>query len=185
MQLRDFGSNRLQRLFILVLFTMCLSVQAAEKTLHAASGASEVMMGKIDYALPDNLGTLTLQLPMHWVGARADGVEVLWIDQNGGPFKDNVTLTIRGGNKVADSNELLNKAMSSIVNSVEHSTRSHIQETQDRRLISFERTVSGQEITQTILVIYTESAEKSYLLTLNHSRQVNADPIDLSQVRIN
>ncbi|MFK7888875.1 MAG: hypothetical protein AB8B87_09500, partial [Granulosicoccus sp.] len=95
-----------------------------------------------------------------------------------------VTLTIRDGSKVANSDKLLDRMITAMVQGVEPSTVSSVEKTQGRRMVSFERTVGGQEIIQTSLTIYAESAEKSYLLTLNHSRPLDADPIDLREVSI-
>ena len=85
---------------------------------------------------------------------------------------------------MSNPDELLDRTVIAMIRGLEHSSVSNVEKTQARRLVSFERTVGGQEIIQTGLVIYAESAEKSYLLTLNHSRPLNADSIDLRQVEI-
>lgn len=184
MQFQVFSAGSLQRFLLLGLFIMNASLQASAAQNDTASRASELAMGNVEYELPHELGVLTMQLPLHWVGGRADGVEALWIDQDGSPFKDNVTLTIRDGSKVANSDKLLDRMITAMVQGVEPSTVSSVEKTQGRRMVSFERTVGGQEIIQTSLTIYAESAEKSYLLTLNHSRPLDADPIDLREVSI-
>ena len=184
MRLQVFSAGSLQRFLLIGLLIMNASLQAATVQNETVSETGDVMTGQIEYELPHQLGVLTMQLPLHWVGGRADGVEALWIDQHGSPFKDNVTLTIRDGNKVSNPDELLDRTVIAMIRGLEHSSVSNVEKTQARRLVSFERTVGGQEIIQTGLVIYAESAEKSYLLTLNHSRPLNADSIDLRQVEI-
>ena len=164
---------------------MSVSAHASDLPSNTASEANEVVMGKIEYELPDKLGTLTLPIPLHWVGARADGVEVLWVDQDASPFKANVTFSIRDRDKVSSPDAYLDAYIDALIKNVPHSSVSDIEETQGRRSLSFERpTDEGQEIRQTALVIYTESTSKSYLLTLTLSRPVNVEPVDLDQARI-
>ena len=163
---------------------MTASIQASTTQNETAAGSGDVVMGKVEYELPHELGVLSMQLPLHWVGGRADRVEALWIDQNGKPFKDNVTLTVRDGSKVEYPEEFLDRAIVATISTVDSSTVSNRKKTSTRRLISFKRTVGGQEILQTRLFIYTESADKSYLLMLDHSRLLDGDPVDFSQVKI-
>lgn len=143
-------------------------------------------MGKVEYKLPEDLGTLTFGLPSHWVGARADGVDAVWIDQKASPFKDNVTLKIRPVTKVDDGEQLLDVYIEKLINSLdEASPKSDAAKTPGRRSITFDNSISGHDLTQQVSVLYTESAEKSYLLVLNHSRLTTGKPVDLSQAAIN
>ena len=183
-RLQVFSMGRFQQLLLFGLFMMTASIQASTTQNETAAGSGDVVMGKVEYELPHELGVLSMQLPLHWVGGRADRVEALWIDQNGKPFKDNVTLTIRDGNKVEYPEEFLDRAIVATISSVDPSTVSNREKIPTRRLISFQRTIGGQEIMQTRLFIYTELADKSYLLMLDHSRLLDGVPVDLSQVRI-
>lgn len=142
-------------------------------------------MGKVEYKLPDDLGTLTFGVPTHWVGGRANGVDALWIDQDGSTFKDNVVLKIRPVQKVADAEQLLDLYLDELAASVEVTPVLEAKTAPGRRSVSFESTVSGQNITQNMLVIYSESGEKSYLLALTNSHLSNTGSIDLSPVTIN
>ena len=184
MRLEFYSKSNMQRLLLVGLFIMNASLHVSATQLKTASETNDVVMGSVEYELPHELGILTMQLPLHWVGGRADGVEALWIDQNGSPFKDNVTLTIRVGGKVANPDELLDRAIVAMIKDIEPSAVSDVEKTQARRSISFERSVGAQEIAQTVLLLYAESADKSYLLTLNHSRPSNAEPINLNQAKI-
>lgn len=184
MLLEIYTIGSLRRFLVFGLFIMSLSVHASETPQSTTSGANEVVMGKVEYELPDNLGTLTLKVPLHWVGASVDGLLAAWVDQDGSSFKDNVTLSIREGDKVTDTDELLERTIGLMVNSAGISNVSDIEKTEARRLVSYDRTVESQAITQTALIIYTESADKSYLLMLNHSRPIGVDAIDLNQAKI-
>lgn len=177
--------NKLRRFIVCGLLILGMSASASEQTSNTASDTAEVVMGNIEYELPHELGTLTLQVPLHWVGARADGIEVGWIDQNGSPFKDNVTLSIRNRPKVTNTSGLLDNYIAALIKEVEHLTVSDVEKTEHRRLISFERVMGGLEITQTLLAIYTESADTSYLLALNYSRLKTVKAVDLDRVEIN
>jgi len=184
MQFQFFSVGRFQQLLLLGLSMMIASLQASTTQNESASRAAEVVMGEIEYELPHELGVLTMYLPLHWISGESDRVEALWIDTNGKPFKDNVTLTVRDGSKVEYPEEFLDRAIVATISTVDSSTVSNREKTSTRRLISFKRTVGGQEILQTRLFIYTESAEKSYLLMLDHSRLLDGDPVDFSQVKI-
>ncbi len=184
MQLVISSKGNLLRFLILGLFIIGVSAHASETPQSNASGDSEIVMGKVEYELPHQLGILTLQVPLHWVGARAEGIEVGWIDQDGSPFKDNVTLTMRDRDRVGNTEGLLDNYVKAMIESVEHTSVTDVEKAEGRRSMSFERTVGGQEITQTMLAIYTESADKSYLLTLNHSRLAGVEAIDLNQIKL-
>lgn len=174
-----------QRFLALGLFILSVSAHASETPLSTDTEANEVVMGKIEYELPDKLGILTLPIPLHWVGARGDGVEALWIDQGASPFKENVTLSILDRDKVSNPEAFLDAYIAALIKQVEHSTVSDVEKRQAHRKLFFERsTDEGQEIRQTALVIYTESNDKSYLLTLTLSRPIGAEPVDLDQAKI-
>ena len=184
MRFQFFSVGRFQQLLLLCLSMIIASLQASTTQNESASRAAEVVMGEIEYELPHELGVLTMYLPLHWISGESDRVEALWIDTNGKPFKDNVTLTVRDGSKVEYPEGFLDRAIVATISTVDSSTVSNREKTSTRRLISFKRTVGGQEILQTRLFIYTESAEKSYLLMLDHSRLLDGDPVDFSQVKI-
>lgn len=184
MRLKILSISSFNRLFILSLIVMSGTINAADFQSGSDSDTNGEIMGKVEYKLPDTLGTLTFELPSHWVGARAEGVEVLWINQNAELFKDNVTLKIRDVKKAADADQLLDLYIERLVAEVDATSVSDAEKTTGRRSISFERTIDGHEITQNILVIYTESSEQSHLLILNHSRMLNSDPVDMSAAKI-
>ena len=164
---------------------LSVSAHASETPLSTDSGNNEVVMGKVEYELPDKLGILTLPIPLHWLGGKADGVEAMWIDQHASPFKSNVTLAITDRDKVSNPDAFLDAYVAALIKHVEHATVSDVEKTQTGRKLFFQRpTDEGQEIRQTALVIYTESTSKSYLLTLTLSRPVNVEPVDLDQARI-
>ena len=185
MQLGIFSVGSFRQLLILSLIFVSGAMHAADQTSDSNSETNGEIMGKVEYKLPDELGTLTFDLPSHWVGARADGVEALWIDQDATPFKDNVTLKIRAVTKVSDSEQLLDVYIDKLVNSLEATPVADVKKTAGHRSISFNNSVSGHELTQQVSVVYTESTEKSYLIILNHSLLSTGKPLDLSQAAIN
>ncbi len=160
------------------------AAHASETQLNTASGDREIVTGQVKYELPHDLGTLSIQVPVHWVGGRAEGVEALWIDQHGEPFRDNLTLVIRSGDLVSDSEALLDQSVSSIINNTEHTAATDVRSKENGRLFSIDRVLEGQDITQTNMVVYKESAGKSYLVILNYTRPANTEDVDLTKVTL-
>ncbi len=175
---------RLKQVLCAAILLISAFTQASETQSMSTSTDSGPAIGQVKYELPHNLGTLSMQMPLHWVGGRTEGVEALWIDQQGSPFKDNVTLVIRSGNKVSDSEALLDKSVTSIVNNTEHTAASAIRSKENGRMFDLKRVANGLEITQTSMIIYRESADKSYLLILTYTRPINSETVDFSKVTV-
>lgn len=184
-QLKIFSTGSFRQLLLFGLLSMSPSIQATNNQTKIDQVSNQIVMQTVTYQLPHELGTLSLYVPEHWVQATSDGTEVLWIDIEGKPFRDNVTLTIRNWNKTSDSENFLDKATDNIVSSLESITVSEIEKVKNRRLVSFDRILGGQEITQSILIIYAELSEKSYTLMLNHSRPTDVKSINFSEAKIN
>ena len=171
---------------LLTLGLILMSATTSAQSLQPGSNSEtdERTMGRVDYELPYELGILTFEVPLHWVAARVDGAEALWMDNVSDGFKENVTLTIRFEQKVADPEQWLDKAVENLIDQIEANAVSDITKAPAQRTVSFDRVVGGYEITQTPFLVYTESSDKSYLLMLNHSRDLHEESIDFSKVKL-
>ena len=168
--------------FGLIVVSATISAQGLQPDTNSETNART--MGRVEYKLPHELGILTFEVPLHWVGARAEGAEALWIDNDSDGFKENVTLTIRFEQKVADPEQWLDKAVENLIDQIEANAVSDITKAPAQRTVSFDRVVGGYEITQTLFLMYTEAWDKSYLLMLNHSRDSHEKSIDFSKVKL-
>lgn len=177
-------AGRLIQVLFGAILMISTAAHASETQLNTGTGDSGIVTGQVRYELPHDLGTLSMQIPVHWVGGRAEGVEALWIDQHGSPFKDNVTLVIRSGELVSDSEALLDKSVSSIMSNTEHTAATDVRSKQNGRMFSLDRVLEGQDITQTNMVVYKESADKSYLLILNYTRPADSEDVDFTKVTL-
>jgi len=161
------------------------ALKSADIESGCESKTNDETMEKVNYQLADDLGTLTFEVPMHWVSGKTKGVDAIWFDQDGSPFRDNVTLKVRPFSKVDDAEELLDIYLKKLVESLEAKPVTDTEKTPGRRSIAFESTISDHDIAQQVLVLYAESLEKSYLLILNHSRLTTGSEVDLSPATIN
>jgi len=171
-------------LLFLISLVVTGTVSAESVQSESDSEASAEIMGKVEYELPHELGTLTFAVPKHWVGGRVEGVDAVWIDQNNEKFKKNVTLKVRPFNKISNPDQLLDLYLDKLIESLKVESVSDIHKTPGRRAVSVDRTISGHAITQSLLVVYAESSEKSYLVSLTNSHLRNDVPLDLTEATI-
>jgi len=184
MQIRIYSVVRFQWLVLLLMFVFNAVVNADDSLLSDESDSLPDLMDSVEYELPDALGTLTLEVPIHWDSTKAQGVNALWINQGGNPFKDNITLTIHPVEKVDDGEQLLDFYLSKLIESGAAKPVSEAEKLPARRSMFFESEAGGLELAHQVLAIYTETSDKSYLIVLNHSRLRNGVPIDLSVAAI-
>ena len=171
-----------KHLITLGLILMSATTSAQSLQPGSNSETDERTMGRVDYELPYELGILTFEVPLHWVAARVDGVEALWMDNVSDGFKDNVTLTIRMAQKVVDPEQWLDEAVEKLNDKVNGA--SDVTKATSQRTVSLDRVVGGYAITQTVFFTYTEVSKKGYLLTLTHSRDLHEESIDFSKVKL-
>lgn len=183
MVLRDCSVTKFTRLFIVLLLVVSGPTRANDMQNDSTS-STDATMGKVEYELPHDLGTLIFQVPSHWTGARADSVEALWINQDATSFKDNVTLKVRTLDKFEKEEELLDQYMSQFIANVSATPASEVHKVPGRRFVSFDGSVEGTEIKQHHLAIYTETAENSFLVTLTNTHAKGDDPVDITVANI-
>lgn len=141
-------------------------------------------MGNVNYQLPEQLGTLSFSVPAHWVGARADGVEALWIEQRTQGFKDNVTLRFFSFDRVTEPEKLLDSFISKLLSDSDQTTETDVLTASGKRMVSFDSQIDDHLLRQHELVIHADSPSKSYLILLSNTHERANDPVDLSSAEI-
>ena len=180
----DCSRTSLTSFFIIFLLVVSAATGATSVQAQSAVMRNGEALGKVEYELPYDLGTLLFGVPSHWVGARAEHVDALWIDQFGTPFKENVTLKVRRFEKGGDEEDLLDEYMEKFVASVSATPTGEVRTVPGRRLLSLEGTVENLEIEQHHLVIYTGTSDADYLITLTNTHLKGGIPVDVSIANI-
>ncbi len=141
-------------------------------------------MGNVNYELPDHIGTLSLTVPSHWVGARAEGVEALWIDQHASGFKENVTLKIRAVAKADDAEKLLDQYVEKLQSSTGLTPVKPVEKTPGRRLFSVDTSIEEHLLRQDQAILYAETDTQSYLVILSSTHLRVSERVDISTAEI-
>ena len=185
MLLKNYLVTRIFILMVTIQLALTGYVQANNMQTNSKAITGDVVVGKVEYTLPDGLGVLEFLVPLHWVGGRAENIDVLWIDQNSSSFKNNVTLKIHSYDEIHDSEKLLNNYMRELLENVSSVATTEIEKQPYRRFVSMEREIETHKIEQHHLVVYAKTDEKCYLLSLTNSHLKGDEAIDIATAKIN